>query len=108
MINVVNKHKHKPTKNDVYIGRGSAVGNPYTHIKDRKTKADFICETREEAMDNYRNWLKEQIDDKNKIVTNVLNDIWKRNKKGDVNLVCFCKPKSCHGDIIKEIILNES
>ena len=26
---------------------------------------------------------------------------------GDVNLVCFCKPKSCHGDIIKMIIENK-
>jgi tryptophan synthase alpha subunit len=25
-------------------------------------------------------------------------------EKQDVNLVCFCAPKSCHGDIIKEII----
>jgi len=25
-------------------------------------------------------------------------------KTGDVNLVCFCKPKACHGDIIKKLI----
>ena len=24
----------------------------------------------------------------------------------DINLVCFCKPKACHGDVIKEYILN--
>lgn len=27
MINVVNKYKHQPTDNDVYIGRGSPLGN---------------------------------------------------------------------------------
>ena len=28
MMRVVNKHSHKPTDNDVYCGRGSALGNP--------------------------------------------------------------------------------
>jgi hypothetical protein len=32
MITVVNKYKHTPTENDVYIGRGSALGNPFTSI----------------------------------------------------------------------------
>lgn len=36
---VVNKYKEDF---DVYIGRGSKWGNPYTHIKDKTTKAEFI------------------------------------------------------------------
>lgn len=108
MINVVNKYKHKSTKNDIYIGRGSALGNPFTHIKDNKTMADYICKTRGEAIENYREWLSLQIEYNIKTVTNVLNKIKKMNDNGeDVNLVCYCKPKSCHGDVIKEIILNK-
>jgi len=103
MINVVNSYKHKPTKNDIYVGRGSALGNPFSC--KRNSMAQYICDTREESIENYRGWLQLQIEFKNKVVTNVLNDIWKRNKNGeDVNLVCFCKPKTCHADIIKEII----
>ncbi len=30
--------------------------------------------------------------------------IKKLSQKHDVYLVCFCAPKSCHGDVIKEII----
>jgi len=42
MITVVNKYKHVPTRDDVYIGRGSILGNPYSSIKDRDTKATVI------------------------------------------------------------------
>ena len=33
-----------------------------------------------------------------------LNKLWKAAKNGDINLVCYCSPKSCHGDTIKTII----
>ena len=57
---------------DLYIGRGSKWGNPYTHIKDKNTLAKFVVGTRE--------------------------------LEGKV-LGCFCKPdKSCHGDILLELL----
>lgn len=31
---------------DVYIGRPSYCGNPFTHLKDLKTQAKYICESR--------------------------------------------------------------
>ena len=42
---------------DVYIGRGSIWGNPYTHIKDRETKALYIVGTRKEAISKYKEYL---------------------------------------------------
>ena len=45
---VVNKYK---SEYDVYIGRGSPWGNPFTHIKDKTTKAEFIVDTREESIE---------------------------------------------------------
>jgi hypothetical protein len=42
MITVVNKYKHISGDNDVYIGCGSVLGNPFTSIKDiidKKKKA---------------------------------------------------------------------
>lgn len=104
MITVVNKYKHTPTENDVYIGRGSVLGNPFTSIKDRQTKAEFICESREESVEKFKEYILNKIAIKDKAVCDELNRIYKMET---VNLVCFCKPKSCHGDLIKQIIDNE-
>lgn len=104
MIIVVNKYKNKPSKQDFYIGRGSALGNPFTHLQLEKTKAEYHCQTREESIKRYENYIQSKIDKKDEIICRALNELYKRAKSEDVNLVCFCKPKSCHGDIIKKII----
>ena len=101
MITVVNKYKHTPTENDVYIGRGSVLGNPFTSIQNRQTKAEFICNNREDSVDNFRQYLLDKISEKDTRICDELNRIYKME---DVNLICFCKPKSCHGDVVKEII----
>lgn len=105
MIKVVNKYKHKPTSDDLYIGRGSILGNPFTSIKHKQTKAQYICESRGESVERYENYLREKITTKDTDICTKLNNIFIRVKRGEkVNLVCFCKPKICHGDIIKKII----
>ena len=101
MITVVNKYKHTTTENDVYIGRGSVLGNPFTSIKDKVTKAEFICDSREESVESFKQYLLSKIAKKDKKICDELNRIYKMK---EANLVCFCKPKSCHGDIIKELI----
>lgn len=103
-ITVVNKHTHTPTQNDFYIGRGSALGNPYTSKELSKTKAEFQCSSPEESVSSFRKYLLEKIKEKDKAICDALNSIWKIAKKGDVNLICYCSPKCCHGDVIKEII----
>lgn len=111
MIQIVNKHYHQPTTNtnDFYIGRGSPLGNPFTSIKNRKTKAQFTCENREESVEKYKEYLLQAIKDKNPTICNKLNEIYIAAKKAKENnsivyLVCFCAPKLCHGDVLKEII----
>lgn len=104
MINVVNKYKHIPTDNDVYIGRGSILGNIFTSIQDRKTKAEFICKDVAESIEKHKDKLLTDIDNKHPEICGELNRIYKMSLHGEVNLVCFCKPKKCHGDTIKEII----
>lgn len=87
---VVNLNKDKY---DVYIGRGSKWGNPYTSIKDRKTLAKFVVDTREESIEKY--W------------EHVLGspELMESHKELEgKTLGCFCKPKSCHGDILVELI----
>ena len=87
---VVNKYKEVY---DVYIGRGSKWGNPFTHIADKKTKADFVVASRDEAIESYRDWLLNQ--------PQLLKDLDELKGK---TLGCFCKPKRCHGDILVELV----
>lgn len=80
---------------DVYIGRGSKWGNPYTHKKNKKTKAKFIVSTRKEAIEAYREYItngdgKHLLDDLHELVGKRLG--------------CYCVPLSCHGDILVELI----
>jgi hypothetical protein len=78
---------------DVYIGRPSKWGNPYTHHADKETLAEFIVETRDEAIKKYKEY----------ILNNeaLLNDLHELEGK---TLGCWCKPNSCHGDVLIELI----
>lgn len=104
MITVVNKHHgHQPDwKQSFYIGRGSPLGNPYSHMPN--TKAEHWVRTREEAVSHYAEWLKHKIQTNDKDVCKALNRILRATETGDVQLICFCKPKACHGDVIKAAI----
>jgi len=105
MIQVVNRHTHIPSPNDFYIGRGSPLGNPYTSIRDRVTKAQFVCGSRDESVSKYEQYIRNEISNRNPVICKELNRIYLAAKHGTiVNLVCFCMPKKCHGETIKRII----
>ena len=72
---------------DVYIGRPSKWGNPFS---DRPgTSALFICESRAEAIIEYEYWLQDQPE-----LLAALPEL-----RGKI-LGCWCKPKACHGDVL--------
>ncbi len=77
---------------DIYIGRGSKWGNPYTHIKG-ETKAQFLVDSREESIEKYEEWARQQPD-----LLNSLHEL--KNKR----LGCFCSPYHCHGDVLVKLI----
>ena len=104
MIQVLNKYKNEPSKDDVYIGRGSPLGNPYTSMKGKTTLAKYTCDTREESIAAYRDYLLAKIKSRDKSICKEIKRIYELHKNGNVNLVCFCKPKPCHGDVIIEVI----
>jgi hypothetical protein len=104
MITVVNKHTHKPTEYDWYIGRGSPLGNPFTSKPLANTKAQFQCKSREESVAKFKEYILEKIEKKDSVVCASLNYIYSMALKGDVNLICYCSPELCHGHIIKRII----
>jgi len=81
----------KKEEYDVYIGRPSPWGNPFSD-KDG-TLARFQTDSREESIEAYRQFL------------------WKQIRSGEVSLTalaaldgkrlgCWCAPKSCHGDVL--------
>ena len=72
---------------DVYIGRGSKWGNPFSHKQG--TKAQYVVETREQAIWFYEGWLLGSPD-----LLAALPEL--RGK----TLGCWCKPADCHGDIL--------
>lgn len=87
---LVNLHKEPY---DVYIGRGSKWGCPYTIIKDRPTLAKEIVDSKEEALAKYKEY--------------ILNTPELYNSLGELDgkiLGCFCKPQPCHGDVLLELI----
>lgn len=90
-IIIVNKHHGKSGE---YIGRGSPLGNPFVIGKDG---------SREQVIAKYRVWLNEQILRKNPVVLDELNRLGNKaiDEKG-LALQCFCYPKPCHGEVIKE------
>lgn len=77
---------------DVYIGRGkgSIWGNPFSHMEG--TLAQYKCESREEAVKKFREWILEQ--------PHLLSQL--HTLKGKT-LGCFCDPKPCHGHILAEL-----
>ena len=103
-INIVNSRTHASTNNDYYIGRGSVFGNPYTSKDIAKTKALFKCSSKEEAIEKYKTYLNKKILDKDKEICDKLNEMYLVLLKTDINLVCYCSPKKCHGEIIRDIL----
>lgn len=78
---------------DVYIGRPSKWGNPYTHLIGYK---DTIhVETVEEAVTLYEQWILERIEAEPEKYD--LDEL-----RGKV-LGCYCKPGICHGDILARL-----
>lgn len=94
-ITVVNKH-HK--QSGEYIGRGSPLGNPFPID-------NTIGQTRKVVIDRYSVWLKEQIAADNDRVCDELNRLVELTQKGELKLQCFCAPHPCHGDVIKQVLL---
>lgn len=90
MTTVVNKHKEPY---DIYIGRGSKWGNPFSHKAG--TRAKFIVSSREEAVAKFREW-----------ITNGEGRYLLRSipELKDKKLGCFCKPLACHGDVLVELV----
>jgi len=80
----------KKSPYDIYIGRPSIWGNPFSHLPN--TLAEFRVKDRDEAISKYREYLLSNKE--------LMNKLWQLKNK---ILGCWCKPLSCHGDILAEL-----
>lgn len=88
MTRVVNLYRESY---DVFIGRPSIWGNPYSHKEG--TTARFKVATREEAIARYEEWLLSKPG---------LVSLAKQELRGKI-LGCYCAPLACHGEVLARI-----
>ena len=81
----------KKSDYDIYIGRPSKWGNPFSH-KDG-TIAEFKVGTRIEAIKKYEEWILNQ--------PRLMSDLIEL--RGKV-LGCWCSPKPCHGHTLVRLV----
>jgi hypothetical protein len=74
----------KKEKYDIYIGRPSKWGNPFSIGKDGNRK---------EVIEKYEKYIRTK--------KSILKDLYKLEGKV---LGCWCKPKACHGDVLIKLI----
>lgn len=85
---VLNKHTDLTPKNSVYIGRPSIYGNPH-HVTDTVTREEVIAQYEQDLLA-----------DPKRLAT------YRRRLRGK-NLVCWCKPLACHGDVLLRLCNDE-
>ena len=84
MPKVYNKHHKNAPADAVYIGRPGKWGNPF--VIGRGLSRELVVE-------KYREWLAARPE---------LVDAARRELAGK-DLVCYCSPRPCHGDILLEV-----
>lgn len=80
---------------DIYIGRPSKFGNPFSHLPG--TLAIHKVDSREQAIEYFENYIR---------ATPWLLKAAKDELKGKI-LGCWCSPQACHGEVLIKIANEE-
>lgn len=92
--------KHVNESDGIYIGRPTPLGNPFKiGVHGNRTECIYL----------YKKYIFAKIRDKDYIIINEMNRLYRIAKKQDLTLTCWCKDakhpnRSCHGDVIKNIL----
>ncbi len=84
---IINKRQGKVPPGALFIGRPSKYGNPFHIGRDG---------TREEVLNKFRRYVLDQLDSGYFTIEEML-------MLYETDLVCYCHPLPCHGDIYHEI-----
>lgn len=92
------------------VSRAGVLGNPYTHIKNRDTKALIKVKTREQAIELYKEYFKQMMTSKDsgaRPFQKAFRKIVDAYKTYDVVYIgCYCHlNESCHGDFIIDQVI---
>ena len=96
-IQILNLRQTKPENPwDIKVDRSSVLGNPF--VMETESERDEVCKKYSkyfEVMMSNKSAAWEEI--------NSLCDIYLKHKQ--LNLFCWCAPKKCHAETIREEIL---
>lgn len=95
MITIKNLRSSKPKHPwDFKVDRSTPVGNPYN--MKLETDRDIVC-------NKYKDWFYNAAHNKLFFTyLGILSETYKQH--GKLNLFCWCAPKRCHAEIIKEAL----
>jgi Domain of unknown function (DUF4326) len=94
MINIVNRKTYRGES--IYIGRPSVLGNPFVIGRDGD---------RATAISKYRRWLWNEIQRGSGPVFEEIQRLAELGRTSDLVLGCWCRPQSCHGEILASAIV---
>lgn len=109
MIKIFNLSTETFVGDNVYnISRDGIFGNPFTHIKNGKTKADVVVGSRDEAIDLYSKYF-DKMYESDEVFRKAFDEMFERYESGsDIYLGCYCAPLRCHGEIIEQKLVQFS
>lgn len=91
-ITVANRKECPPDgKTKVYVGRPTALGNPFRIGKDG---------SRSQVIAKYEAWLYGELGSTEGAERRAFDALLLKAKTGDLTLVCHCAPLACHADVI--------
>jgi hypothetical protein len=99
IMDITVRNKNNWSGEGIYVGRGSPLGNPYklTNEEDRSI-----------VIERYGAMLKRAIQKRDPHIISALHNIEAYlQEHGKCNLICYCSPKPCHADIIKQVLINK-
>ena len=90
----------RTTSCDVYIGRGSPWGNPFSFLKH--STAVVVVKDRNEAVECFDLWLQgeaftELLQEQRAYILQHVKELKGRT------LGCYCAPDRCHGEVLERL-----
>ena len=89
-----------------YIGRGSSLANPFTHLPLSTTKALVQCDTVESAVGCFESWLRGNTEWDGVVSPGLRNRALfvLDSLRGDELLACYCTDSArCHGQVVVKL-----
>ncbi len=96
-IRIINLRNYELKEGEVLIrvDRKTELGNPF--IMNGEDERNIVCE-------KYKKYFYNMLDNKQYWFIEELKHIYKTAKRHDVALGCWCHPKRCHAEIIRDFI----